>query len=192
MAVADSELCFTHIDVGAYGSECDSNVFKKTELGKALYSGTLNLPCPQALITNAPQIDYPYVFVADEAFACSTNVLRPYPAKNTTVEKKIFNYRLSRARRYVECAFGLLANKWRILHRPIDVTFPDVIIQACCVLHNFVRKRDGYNFRDTLTCPLESVSTTGTRGTVDGLTTRDAYAIYFSTEGAVPWQNKMI
>lgn len=63
-----------------------------------------------------------------------------------------FNYRLSRARRYVECAFGILANKWRILHRAMNVQyeFATDIIKACCVLHNFVLNRDGVQASDDI------------------------------------------
>lgn len=62
------------------------------------------------------------------------------------------NYRLSQARRYVECSFGILCNKWRIYHRPIDVNveFAINIVKCCCVLHHFVRDRDGFKFEDSL------------------------------------------
>lgn len=64
-----------------------------------------------------------YVFVGDEAFGLSQHVLRsPYGGRNLTKNKHIFNYRLYRARRYVECAFGILSNKWRLFHQPINVT----------------------------------------------------------------------
>jgi len=60
--------------------------------------------------------------------------------------KTVFNYRLSRARRFIECLFGILTNKWRIFHRPLNVNIELAIdiIKACVVLHNFVRLRDGY------------------------------------------------
>lgn len=66
--------------------------------------------------------------------------------------KRTFNYRLSRARRYVECSFGILSNKWKIFHQPIDVNveFAIDITKCCCLLHNFVRDRDGFKFDDTL------------------------------------------
>jgi hypothetical protein len=53
----------------------------------------------------------------------------------------------------VECAFGILRNKWRIFQRPLNVNpdFEVVIVKANVVLHSFVRGRDGYNFEDALT-----------------------------------------
>lgn len=136
---------------------------------------------------------YPFVFVADEAFALSNTLLRPFPIKGLTPERRIFNYRLSRARRCVECAFGILANKWRILHRPLDVNMElaECIIKTCCLLHNYVRKNDGYNFEDTLSYDLESITPRGVRGTINGVNVRNMFLYHFnSTEGSVPWQNK--
>lgn len=43
MAVVDSNLLFTAIYVGAYGSEGDSTIFQNSLLGKKLYASTLNL-----------------------------------------------------------------------------------------------------------------------------------------------------
>jgi len=60
------------------------------------------------------------------------------------------------ARRYEECTFCIFANKWRIFHRPINVNIDlvDDIMKSACVLHNFVRDRDGLTFEDTLNNPL--------------------------------------
>lgn len=48
----------------------------------------------------------------------------------------------------IECSFGILSNDWRILTRAIDLQ-PDrtiAVVKACCVLHNFVRIKDGFQF----------------------------------------------
>ena len=149
MAVADTDYQFIYVNVGAYGKEADSTVFKESDLWKNLQNGTLNIPGP----TQFPGVDreMPYAFIGDEAFALSTNILRPYSGTQLEERKRVFNYRLSRARRYVECAFGILSNKWRIFHRPIDVKVDSADdIVKCCVIHNFVRVRDGFTFEDTI------------------------------------------
>ncbi|KAJ8887433.1 hypothetical protein PR048_013648 [Dryococelus australis] len=46
-----------------------------------------------------------------------------------------------------------LINRRRIFHRAINTEpdFAETIIKPCCLLHNFVRERDGVKFEDTLT-----------------------------------------
>jgi hypothetical protein len=71
----------------------------------------------------------------------------------------------------VVCAFGIMCNKWRIFHRTIVVypDFCDVIVKTCCILHNFIRQRDGFQFQDTLyEYSPESIKAVGTRGDVTG------------------------
>ena len=72
--------------------------------------------------------------------------MRPYAGHNLSEKQRIFNYRLCRARRYVECAFGILSNKWRILHTALNVSkeFSKDIVKGCVLLHNLVRSKDGY------------------------------------------------
>ena len=48
--------------------------------------------------------------------------MRPFPrsAVVNDARKEKFNKQLSRARRVVENAFGILAQKWRVFFRPIE------------------------------------------------------------------------
>lgn len=59
---------------------------------------------------------------------------------NTEPKKRIFNYRLSRARRIIENTFGIMAQRWRILRRPFKAKDENItkITGACVILHNFV------------------------------------------------------
>ena len=68
--------------------------------------------------------------------------MKPYPRSNLEPKQIVFNYRLSRARRVVENAFGILASRFRVLRSPILVKEKTAInIVKCCVaLHNFLIK----------------------------------------------------
>ncbi|XP_022183432.1 protein ALP1-like [Myzus persicae] len=193
MAVCDSHYNFTFVDIGSFGKCADSTVFRDSVFYKKLMNNELNIPEDQPLtFTETPIL--PNVLIGDEGFGVSTKLLRPFGGKNLSVKKRIFNYRLSRARRYIECTFGILTNKWRIFHRPLNVSMEltEEIVKACCVLHNFVRARDGVQFDDILTVngfdEMHSPSSTILGGrTANDI--RDQFADYFiSPEGELPWQ----
>jgi len=80
--------------------------------------------------------------VGDEAFLLKTCLMIPYPGsqRKGDIEKSIFNYRLSRARRVVENAFGILSQKFQIYHRTLQ-SMPENadIIFATCILHNYLK-----------------------------------------------------
>ncbi|XP_018328718.1 protein ANTAGONIST OF LIKE HETEROCHROMATIN PROTEIN 1-like [Agrilus planipennis] len=196
MAVVDSKYKFVYVDVGSYGKECDSSIFKRSNLWKSIENNTQQLPEERLLAgTESPKI--PYFFVADEAFGLHKHLLRPFGGKHLTIEKRVFNYRLCRARRYVECAFGILSNKWRVLHRPINVQtdFAVLIVNACIVLHNYVRDRDGYIVEDTTTITgLDDLAgETTIRGGLAANNIRSVLCKYFmSNLGSVPWQMSKI
>jgi hypothetical protein len=90
----------------------------------------------------------------------------------------------------VECAFGILSNKWRIFHTPILVQpeFSDIIVKSACILHNFVRKRDGVNFSETDTHPFTGLELEGQNIRAQGTAVRDYMADYFMGAGAVEFQ----
>lgn len=193
MAVVDSEYRFTFVDIGAYGKDADPTIFGNTSFWKDVESGKLELPPPKPLPETNDSV--PYVFVGDEAFSLHTNMMRPFGGRLHSVTKRVFNYRLTVARRFVECAFGILSNKWRIFHRPLNVSIPLAtrIVQACCVLHNFVRERDGYQFEDTLSItglqqiPRELLPKN--KGKMKEKSIRMEFANYFmSVQGSVKWQ----
>lgn len=156
----------------------------------------------------------PYVLVGDEAFPLKENLMRPYPGKNIKKSKKqnltaearrkrIYNYRLSRARRVVENAFGILVQKWRIFKVPINakVTVVELIIKACVCLHNFLldRKYDYYSNIGT----IKNVDLTGTAfGKIKNSKVtfhkrsvaeiRVEYADFFSTDGGLDFQDAKV
>jgi hypothetical protein len=140
LAVVDANYCFVLIDVGAYGRNSDGGIFSSSHFGRALEDGSLSLPAPSQL---EPVGHVPHVIVGDEAFPLKPYLMRPFPGRGLTAEERIFNYRLSRARRIVENAFGILAARWRIYHRTIEQTprTVDEIVKATCVLHNFLRMK---------------------------------------------------
>lgn len=195
MALCDSNYCFIWVDIGGYGKDSDSGLYKESTLYKKLTEKKLDIPDPKSLTDN-DGIKVPYVIVADEAFGMTENLMRPYGGKTLSYEKKIFNYRLTLARRFVECTFGIMCSKWRILHRPLDVKieFAENIVKAICVLHNYVRVRDGFKYEDTLyEAPLSNLNPTYTgRNVRDADTIRKQFTNHFINDGKLEWQDKMI
>lgn len=138
LAVIDADYKFIYIDVGCNGRVADGGVFRNSTLSTAL---ELNIPHPEPLPEEA--VSLPYMIVADDAFPLKDyNIIqKPYSQVGVTKEKRIYNYRLSRAWRIAENAFGILANRFRIFMAPIPLVPEKVemIVIACCSLHNFLR-----------------------------------------------------
>ncbi|XP_035918675.1 protein ALP1-like [Anopheles stephensi] len=151
--VADANCKFICVDIGEYGSRCDSGVFNSSTLYELTRSNRLNIPAPKPLPGTTRSL--PYVFIGDQGYPLKNFLLRPYPDNNADAAKLHFNERLSIARRCVECAFGILVAKWRFLKTELQIT-PDhatVLVKAACLLHNLC-----IDFRETVTTPGDSNS----------------------------------
>lgn len=62
---------------------------------------------------------FPYYFIRDNAFPIRRNIMRPYPEKNISNTKRIYNYRLSLGRKTIECILGMMTPKFKVLLTPI-------------------------------------------------------------------------
>lgn len=143
MAICDGDYKFIYVDVGCNGRISDGGVFRKSSFADALENGALHLPDPQPL--SGRNMPIPYTIVADDAFALKENLMKPFAVRNLSASQRIFNYRLSRARRCIENAFGILSSRFRVFRSPIslDAARTRKITLACCCLHNFLLTNNG-------------------------------------------------
>ena len=132
LAIVDADDKFILIDVGCNGRISDGGVYQNSDISTAFEENRLNIPGPKPLPGSTKSI--PYMLVADDAFPLKDYIQKPYSQIGLTKEKRIFNYRLSRARRIVENAFGILANQFGVFMTPIGLGPEKVenIVMACC------------------------------------------------------------
>ena len=105
LAIADSDAKFVAYDLGAAGSQSDGGVFKNGSLGQICKSQSF--PTKSKLGQRITEV--PFFLLGDEAFALDKNLMKPYPHRSALGDEKVFNYRLSRARRIVENALEVSA-----------------------------------------------------------------------------------
>ena len=147
MAIVDADGRFIYVDVGAPGSCSDGGVFRQTPLRGYLEEGTAGLPADQPL--PGDRRPCPYFFVADAAFPMKTWLQKPHPQRGLTEEEQVYNQRISRARMIVENVFGMVVNKFRVFHTPINARPKQVekMVLATCILHNMLLKTNPQNYR---------------------------------------------
>jgi len=141
--VADADKKFITIEVGARGKQSDGGIFAASTLFQLLNTNTFNVPPDKELPGST--IKLPHVLIGDEAYPLKNFLMRPFPSRNLNYIRENYNKRLSAARKCVECAFGILRAKWRILGKDIEVSSDKAshIIKCVCILHNLIRVKDG-------------------------------------------------
>ena len=85
--------------------------------------------------------------------------MKPYPKEILPLKERIYNYRLSRACRIIENAFGILAARCRIFRKPIIAKEKVVInvTKAATAPHNYLMH--GRQFEPlNQYCPLKFVN----------------------------------
>ena len=135
--LVDARYKLLSVDVGAYGRQSDSGVFSQSNLYQHLESGSFPFPHPKQIPGTTTKL--PYVILG---YPLKEYLMRPYSTENAAGcrETEVYNYRHSRARRTVECAFGILVSKWRCLKTELQISpkHVDKLVSATCLLHNFV------------------------------------------------------
>ncbi|KAJ8941587.1 hypothetical protein NQ314_010366 [Rhamnusium bicolor] len=149
LVLVDANYKFVVLDVGSYGKE---GVFSA-----------------RPSIANTSKV-LPHVIIGDEAFRLHINIMKPFnkAAAASDRTKTIFNYRLNRARRVSENAFGLLSQrKKELLHYEYDPNENETNI-------------------------FQNLTRAGGFQNAEGFRIRDEFLNLFIQEGAVEWQNNQI
>lgn len=216
MAMCDAKYKFTYVDIGSYGHENDAGIFSSTDLYRKFDNGLADIP-PQAAVEGHM---LPHVLLGDDIFMLKPWLVKPYPGVGLEEKEKIANYRISRARRTIENAFGILRARWRIFAGPMKAKLDlvDLIVQACTCLHNYLLSTenarytpegfvDSYNSSGDLINgkwrkkvsgdgepALRSMGQQGSNNyAMDAKTTRNAFRDYVnSPEGSVSWQKDKV
>lgn len=156
--------------------------------------------------------------------------MKPYPFRTTVVstgqnddpaeidrrKHRIFDYRVSRARRLSENVFGILAARFGIFQRAIRLSpeHATTLTMACLALHNFLMTRRDAQFappsfvdrehplshehidgewRQNRERIFENLHRqAGNRSSNDARWVRDEIREYVNAEGQVPWQEMLV
>ncbi|KAM3966299.1 LOW QUALITY PROTEIN: uncharacterized protein ACR2FA_012601 [Aphomia sociella] len=214
MVIVDANYEFLLIYFGTNGRFSDGGILQKnTKFFEMLQDNKIELPNNEVVRNSSTSL--PYVFVANDAFPLRTDMLKPFrQADLHSRKRKIFNYRLSRARHIVVNTFGILASWFRIYHTEINLEPKNVekIVMATCVLHNFLMKHVGSSYAPR-ECFYEENTANGTIITEGYNTThstmlnlqrsqgnilnhakqvRAKFTNYFVNEGRVSWQDNFV
>ncbi|XP_005089117.1 uncharacterized protein LOC101849971 [Aplysia californica] len=192
--ICDAQSNFIAFDVGDFGRHSDGGVLEHSAFGRAFYSNNLPIPPDESICGSDP---LPYVFLGDEAHPLLRNMMRPFPRRGLDNVQRIYNYRHSRARRSIKCAFGIMAAKWSVLKTTLNMK-PETavkVVLSCCALHNFVRKRDEDENSDLIDdndnslfqMEADTSATIGRPGQ-QALDIRNEFAELFLFTLSVPWQ----
>ena len=211
-ALVDADYNFLYVDIGCQGRISDAGVFNNTQLCKKLEENSLNIP-PPTILQVPYAVEFPYYILGDRAFALNEYTLKPFEGNpdRGSIER-VFNYRLSRARRVVENAFGILSSVFRVLRKPIllEPEKAKRIVMATLYLHNFLRKQPssralytsggsldtenngqvipGRWRNDHEASSLQPLRVTARRAGKNAKEKRLHLARHFVTNGAIPWQ----
>uniref|UniRef100_A0A8C4VL95 DDE Tnp4 domain-containing protein n=1 Tax=Gopherus evgoodei TaxID=1825980 RepID=A0A8C4VL95_9SAUR len=122
-ALVDHKGCFTNIHVGWPGRVHDARVFRNQKI-------------------TVGDVEMPIVILGDPAYLLMPWLMKPYTGSLDSGQE-LFNYRLSKCRMVVECAFGHLKARWRTLltHSDLSQTNVPFVIAVCCVIHSLCERK---------------------------------------------------
>lgn len=212
MAIAGPSYECLYADIGTNGRTSNGGVWNKCGMSKAIEDGSLSLPPRKCLPMGVTKV--PYVFVGDDAFALKPYLMKPYLEHGLDLEKRVYNYRYSHARRLSENLFGILTNRWRVFRTVL--TLPPksikILVLTALTLHNYLMQNSSScTYCPTGLCDREIAGGTTAQGSwrqdipsesflplqvpprghnssTDVKMVRETFKDFFFHEGAVTWQ----
>ena len=133
--ICDEKGLFIDAEVRWPGSVHDARVYANSAVNKKFISKEIPFVNQELVPGYAP---VPPLLLGDPAYPLLPNVMKEFPTCRNEKETT-FNNHLRSTRNQIECAFGRLKARWRILNRTLDVDleFATTLIYSCFVLHNF-------------------------------------------------------
>lgn len=192
-AVFDARGSFLAVDIGSFSNQSDESYFLNSEFSEMILDQE-ELPPPQRL-TNGMEIQLPYVFLANEVFPLSPQLMRAFPGSNLTLEKRTFNSRLTEATQVADDTFDVMLTHFRILRRPITLTSENAVkvVKAVIILHNFFLRHRGKQYYDAKTDghilnpgAFSSLPRQGRKHSLEAGFVRDAFTEYISNHFGEP------
>lgn len=107
MAVADDVYKLMCVDVGAEGGASNGGTWSNCSLHDAVEDDRAGVPQPEPLLNDDKPV--PYYLVGDDAFELRTWMMKPFSHRSEVQRERVYSCRLSRARRVVEFAFGIVS-----------------------------------------------------------------------------------
>ncbi|XP_070380725.1 uncharacterized protein [Dermacentor albipictus] len=204
LALADANYRFILVDIGAQGRMSGGSFCSKSAIRTSFENNPLHLP--------SGHNGLPLRIVGEAAFPLRPYLMRPYPGRQLSETRKVFNYRLSRARRCVENAFGIFVSRWRCFLGTVsgDVALLTDMVKAAVRLHNFLLSDNAYcpndygdrvsgdriqegGWRQAIAYVSRQSAGNGSRSAADAMQIWDTLADYFmSPSGSLPWQLRMV
>jgi DDE superfamily endonuclease len=133
------------VEIGWPGSVADSRIFLNSWLGSNYIEPLAGLGTTTLLTGDDMEEEIPAFILGDSAYQNSRHLVTTYKTTETNADPHVrrLNARLSKARYFVEHAFGLLKGRFQIFSKPLrsageDLPFAVYLIASICVLHNFL------------------------------------------------------
>ena len=208
IGIANSNYEFIYFNFGTNGHVSHGGVLEYTDFYDKLQNECLKIP--ESSDVKGRKLPCLYWRRGLQDF------LKPYNVKQLTRERKIFNYRLSRAQRIIENVFSILVARFGILvfktHINIQLDNIKDVVMASCALYNFLRRTSADTYTPSECFDTEDLQngtvTAGLRSNISNMATlkrgnnrnhqltgkyvRSQFVEYFKNEGKVPWQDNCI
>ena len=135
-AVCDFTSLFMDIECRWPESVHDSKVFANSLIFMKMRNGAL----PQTFQTLVPRLEkIPNYLIGDPAYPLTPHCMKEYDHCSNN-EQVAFNNILRSARNPIECAFGRLKARWRILTRKMDLKLETIPVVMFCFAQHMQKK----------------------------------------------------